>query len=383
MKQIAIFTTTRAEFGLYLPLIREIESSIDLNYSLFVGGTHLAPEHGFTINEIEANNIKIEDTFDYIPNTDSFFAAAQSLGFATIQLANIFRNHKFDLVIILGDRIELLSIVQNAILFKKVIVHLNGGERTEGAMDEQIRHMVSKVSHLHFVSCQAYADNLSALGENSWRVHNVGSLAASNLTNMVILERKELFTRFELNPELETILMTYHPVTLENSISATDQILNVFKALNFFNYQVVITSPNVDNGREEIMNIILKEVASNPNYKFIQSLGFKYYHSLIFHCKFVLGNSSSGIIEVPYFKVPTINIGDRQKGRVRHESIIDTGYSATEIIKGIERAVSPIFLASLQNMKYLFGNGSTAKRIVNVLSKIEINQKLLRKSLDN
>jgi UDP-hydrolysing UDP-N-acetyl-D-glucosamine 2-epimerase len=382
-KRIGIFTTTRAEFGLYLPLLKKIEQTSDLEYALFVGGTHLAPEHGCTMNEIKAQNIPIADTFDYVPNLDSSFALAHSVGVATIQLSYIFKNYHFDMVMVLGDRYELLSIIQNAILFKKPIIHLYGGEKTEGAMDEQIRHMVSKAAHLHFVSCQTYAQNLLSLGENPWRIHNVGSLATDNMSQRPKSDRQEIFERLRLNPSLPTILMTYHPVTLDLVADPETQIENVFKALKISNHQMVITAPNVDDGREKIMNIISKEVQNNSNYKFIQSLGAQNYHALIPHCQFVIGNSSSGIVEVPYYKIPTINVGDRQKGRVRHPSIIDTTYSVSDIMDGIQKATSAEFIASIRNMEYQFGDGTAAEKIVCAIKETEIDQRLIRKSLEN
>jgi len=382
-RRIAIFTTTRAEFGLFVPLLREIEKTNGIEYHLFVGGTHLSDKYGKTIDEIKNKGFTIKEVFDYIPDEDTSFALSKSLGTETILLSNIFKNHDFDFVLILGDRYELLPIVQTAILFKKPIVHLYGGEKTEGALDEQIRHMISKAAHLHFVSCNEYVKNLMILGENSWRIFNIGSLATDNMMTRLNISKKNIFEKFSLDINEPFVLLTYHPVTLEFNIKPAQQILNIFNALKSFNFQVIITAPNIDDSREEIINIINEEVDKNKKYHFIKSLGTDFFHELLSHCEFILGNSSSGIVEAPFFKIPTINIGDRQKGRLRHSSIIDTGYEVRDIIIAIEKALSKSFHDSISDMKYKFGDGNSARRIVEVLLKTEVNEKLFRKSLES
>ena len=379
MRNIAIFTTTRAEFGILSPLINEIEKDGELEYCLFVGGTHLAHEHGKTIQEIEKFNYRVTSKFDYLLNEDTNISLAKSVGIATYELAIIFNSFNFDFVCIVGDRFELLSIVTNAILFKKPIIHLYGGEKSEGVIDEQIRHMITKAAHLHFVACEEYALNILQLDEPKWRVFNSGSLAIDNIVHNEKIPKKQLFQMLNLDENKPTVLMTYHPVTLEFALSQIQQIKNIFFAIKKYDFQLVITSPNIEVDREQIVSHIKQEISKNNNYHYFESLGVIQYHSLISHCKFVIGNSSSGIVEIPYFKVPTVNIGDRQKGRVRHESIVDTDYTVESITRGVEKALSKDFLKSLQSMVFKFGDGTAVKKIVEVIKTIKINQKLLRK----
>ena len=231
MKKIAIFTTTRAEFGILKPLISELNNDELTKVLLFVGGTHLIKEHGNTINEIETNNFKISKTFDYLLNEDSPYSLVKSLGIETFELANIFNDFYFDAVCVLGDRYELLPIVQSAILFRKPIIHLHGGERTEGAIDEQIRHMITKAAHLHFAACDDYSQNIIKLGEESFRVHNTGALAVDNMSLQNRKTKKQLSSELKINTEKRTVLMTNHPVKLEIKISTKVQIENLFTAL--------------------------------------------------------------------------------------------------------------------------------------------------------
>ena len=381
MKKIAVFTTTRAEFGILLPLINELNICKTTELLLFVGGTHLAREHGKTISEIRQNNISITATFDYLLNEDTPKSLVKSIAIETIELANIFDTYKFDAVCILGDRYELLPIIQTAIIFRKVIIHIHGGERTEGAIDEQIRHIITKAAHIHFAACEEYAQNIKKLGEPKQRVFNTGALAVDNMKKINNLSKQELFINLKLKTDMPTVLLTYHPVTLEFETSPKEQIVNLFEALENTDIQLVVTAPNIDANQSKIIETIKKYVEQNKNYHYFNSLGVKNYLSLIPHCEYVIGNSSSGIIEVPFFKIPTINIGERQKGRIQHKSIINTDYSKQSIINGIKKSYSTEFRNSLQEMKYKFGEGNTAKKMVSIINKIEINKNLLQKKL--
>src|SRR3972149_966419 len=207
-KRIAIFSTTRAEFGLFSALLREIDKTENIDALLFVGGSHLTKESGRTIKEIQEMSFEITDTFDYLLNIDDNTIIAKSLGYATIEIANFFKKYTFDFVCILGDRYELLAIVSNAILHKKPIIHIHGGEVTEGAIDEQVRHMITKASHIHFAACQEYADNIIKMGEEEWRVHNVGALAVDNFMQIEKINKDNLFKTLKLKDK-ETVLMTY------------------------------------------------------------------------------------------------------------------------------------------------------------------------------
>lgn len=381
MLKIAMFTTSRAEFGILSSLLREIKKKDEIDYYLFVGGSHLVAELGKTINEIK-NEFEITDIFDFFLNEDSPYSLSKSLGIEQIELASIFKKYDFDAICVLGDRFELLPIVNTAIIFKKPIIHIHGGETSQGAIDEQIRHMITKAAHVHFVSCEEYKQNVRKMGEPEWRIFNTGALAVDSMAKCLNIDRTSLFSKLGLNREKKIILMTYHPVTLEYKVRPIDQIKNLFKSLKEYNFQVVITSPNIEVDRDKIIAVIQEEVNKIEKYHYIESLGKTLYHSLIPHCEFVIGNSSSGIIEVPFFKTPTVNIGDRQKGRLRHESVIDTDYSIKSIKTGIEKALSKDFQERIKTMKYKFGDSNVAKKIVDIIKSIDINEKLMRKDLD-
>lgn len=382
MKTVGIFTTTRAEFGLLSALLRQIERDRGIDYKLFVGGTHLAAEHDKTIREIQQSGFAIHNVFDYLLNDDNSAALAKSTGIATIELSRIFEYESFDFVCILGDRFELLAIVTNAILFKKPIIHIHGGERTEGIIDEQIRHMITKAAHIHFATCEEYAENIRRMGESAWRVHNVGALSVDNIVQMKKISKSKLFDSLNLSDGKPVILMTYHPVTLEFEISPLQQIMNIFSALNAFDLQVVITASNIEVDRDQIVQFLQHKASKNPVYRYVESLGVVKYLSLMQHCSFVIGNSSSGINETPYFRIPTINIGDRQQGRIRHRSVIDTDYSSESIAEGIKKALTRNFVTSLQNIDYKFGNGSAAQKIVEIIKNLETDSGFFRKKLD-
>lgn len=381
MKTVGIFTTSRAEFGLLSNLLHEIEKTGDIKYLLFAGGAHHLHSQGSTLIEMEQMGFN-PISFNFLIQSDTEKSLVQSMGVELFQLSEIFSTYTFDFVTALGDRIELLPIVQAAIIHRKPILHIHGGETTEGALDEQIRHMITKAAHLHFCASEDYRQNILKMGEESWRVHNVGALGIDSIVKQEKVSKVRLFKKYELNTQLPTVLLTYHPVTLENRISAKEQISNLFSALRGLRLQVLITAPNIDSDHSYLFDVIRNEIEKNNDYHFTESMGIVNYQSMLNYVEFVIGNSSSGISEAPYFKIPTINIGDRQKGRIRHESVIDVDYSIESIKQGIQKALDPEFRESLKTMEYKFGDGHAAERIVEVLKGIEINQDLLRKKLE-
>jgi len=349
---------------------------------LFVGGAHLAAAFGSTINEITDQGFTIKDTFDYISKDDDCLSLSKSIGVACCELANIFHKYEFDFVCVLGDRFELLSIISNAIIFRKPIIHISGGEQTAGAIDDQIRHMISKAAHVHFVSCFEYAENLVRMGESEERIHNTGALNVDNMKRSDKISKLQLFKELNLDVEKETILLSYHPVTLEFCTSLDEQLGNLFDALEPFQFQIVITAPNAETERNKVISFLKTKAAENRSISYFQSLGIKRYHDLITYCEFVIGNSSSGISEVPFFKIPTINIGDRQKGRKRHESVIDVDYSKASIYSGIEMALSEEYKKSLHNMEYKFGDGRAAERMIRAIKNTELTKEFVQKNMN-
>jgi UDP-hydrolysing UDP-N-acetyl-D-glucosamine 2-epimerase len=379
-KTLGIFSTSRAEFGLFMSLLNCLKKDTGLSYKLFVGGAHLSNKFGLTAREAE--NFKITETFDFLPENDNPESLARAIGDEGVLISKIFSKHSFDYTVVIGDRFELLPIINTSIIFRKPLIHIHGGEVSEGAIDEQIRHMITKAAHLHFVSCQEHYNNVINMGEEDWRIFNTGALGIDNVVNNEKISKDKLFDELNLNKNKKTVLLTYHPVTLEYKLKSLEQLRNLFDAVEKFDFQVVITAPNVEVERDKINTFIKKKVSENSNFRYIKSLGVIKYQSLIPHCEFVIGNSSSGIIEMPFFKVPTVNVGDRQKGRLRHKSVIDTGYSVDSIKNGIEKALSDNFRKQLKNMEYKFGDGNAAQKMVQIIKSIEIDERLMRKKLN-
>lgn len=380
MLRIAIFTTTRAEFGIMSSFIKKIEDNSDFESLLFVGGTHLKSKYGNTINEIKNMGITITDTFDYLKDDDSNFDIAISSGYCAIAVANLFEKYDFDIISILGDRHELLPIASTAMLYNKPIIHWGGGEFTEGVIDNQIRHMLTKASNIHFVATEKFAENIKNLGENEDRVCVTGSPVIETFNKFKPTQKQELYTQLGLDINQPVVLLTYHPVTITINVSALQQISNVFESLRKFNYQIVVTSPNYESERQVIMDYINKQVKNYSNIRYFDSLGIQKFHSLLPHCNFVIGNSSSGIFEAPYFKIPTINIGTRQKGRLFHKSVINTDYFSESIVNGIKKSQSNEFKNKLKNQKYMFGDGNSSKKAIKFLKSIKIDKNLITKS---
>lgn len=378
---IGFFTTSRAEFGLLSNLIDEVIQDGSLGYMLFVGGGHHVVNQGKSVDEIKERKYSWVP-FDFLLSSDNPKSLVQSMATETFQLAEIFSNYHFDVVCLLGDRLELLPIVQSAIVFRKPIIHLHGGEITEGAVDDQVRHMITKAAHIHFSACEEYRKNIIRMGEDASRVYNVGALGVSSMEKVKSVSRIQIFQKYQLDTTKPTVLLTYHPVTLEFGISAAQQMRNVFEALRSYNFQVIITAPNVDLNNQDLFGVIDEEVRVHKGYFFIKSLGINNYQSMLRHVEFVIGNSSSGLLEVPYYKIPTINIGDRQKGRIKHQSVIDTGYSVEDIRTGIEKALDISFRKSLEDMEYKFGDSHAAERIVKILKNMTFNADFLRKRLE-
>lgn len=380
MKKVAVFTTSRAEFGLLTPIIEEAKTRNDIEVLLFVGGGHLLKSQGNTIEYIK-KKFQVTTIFDFLTEDSTLNSITDSMAEETKQLAEIFKKYKFDIVLILGDRFELLPIVSLSVVNRIPIAHIHGGEITEGAIDEQIRHMITKASHLHFTSCEEYKNNVIKMGEEKNRVLNCGAPAIDNIKKVEKISKKELYTDLGLDENQQTVLFTYHPVTLEEKVNIKTQIQNIFEALDKFDFQVLITAPNVDEGKNVILKEINRVVSNKENYFFIETLGMQRYLSLLPNCKFVIGNSSSGLIEVPYFKIPTINIGDRQKGRIQHISVINTDYTTADIIRGIKIACEKSFNKQISNMEYKFGSGYASKTIIDKIIETEFNSEFLRKKL--
>ncbi len=370
-KKIGIFTTTRGDMAILAPLIKRLKSEKDIKPYFFAGGTHNSKDYGDTINEIKELNIKIDDFFNIksIRKQDNAYFLSKVLSKDQIKLANIFKKHNFDYVCLIGDRYEKMAVAMNAILFKKKIIHIHGGEITQGSFDNQIRNMFSQVSNLHFVICEKYKKNLVRMGINKKNIFNIGSLAVENLKSIKEGFKSNIFKKFGLSNEKKFCILNYHPPSLDTKIKFQDQIKNIFDALKDFDIQILITSPGLDSGRNNVIKIIDRLKKKNKKIIYKKSLGFNNYFKLIPFSEFVIGNSSSGIIEVPCFKKPSIDIGLRQYGRFKHLSVISCDYKISSIKAAIKKASSQKFRNKIKKMKFFFKNGIASEKFIKILKK--------------
>ncbi len=368
-KNICVFTGTRAEYGLLYWLMKDIEDSPLLNLQLIASGSHLSPEFGLTYTEIEKDGFEINAKVEMLLSSDSPVGIAKSMGLAVIGLADAFERLSPDYIIILGDRYEALAAAQTAQVLRIPVVHLSGGEITEGAYDDAIRHAITKLSYLHFTSNQRYLERVIQLGEEPDRVFNVGSIGLEHLkrTKMMSLQQLSLSLKFKLTRPF--FVVTYHPVTLakENPEEAFQALL---AALDCFpEYQVILTYPNSDDGGRKIIPILEKYAQDNVDRVIsIKSLGQLRYLSAIKYAEAVIGNSSSGIAEVPSFSVPTVNVGARQKGRLMAKSIVNCEPYVDDIKNAIETSLSRSFSrSSLKDVVNPYGDGNSSAFIVQKL----------------
>lgn len=323
MKKICILTAARAEYGLLKRVIQKLKQEEGIDVRVVVTGAHLSPEFGLTYKEIEEDGIGIDTKIEMLLSSDSPAAISKSMGLAMIGFADYFERVAPEMLVVLGDRYETLAVCCVAMNQNIPIAHLYGGETTEGAVDEAFRHAITKMSYLHFTSTEVYRKRVIQLGENPERVYNVGSLGVENIFNEAFLTKRELEETLDWKLDKPYGVVTFHPVTMEND-TAEKQMTELLKACELNpQYQYLFTKANADcNGR--VINKLLDEfVIKHKNCRTYHSLGMKRYLSAVKYACFAMGNSSSGIIEVPSFKIPAINIGDRQKGRIQANSIIN------------------------------------------------------------
>lgn len=375
-KKIVIATATRAEYGLLKPLIVELNKEEAFDIKIAVTGTHLSPEFGLTYREIEEDQLKIDEKIEILLNSDTPTAISKTMGLALFGFADYFSRINPDLLIVLGDRYETLAIVLTAMNQRIPVVHLYGGDTTEGAIDEAIRHAITKLSYLHFTSNKDSYKRVIQLGEDPDRVFCVGSLGIENILNEELLTKKALEKTLNIKFDLPYALVTFHPVTLENSHSEK-QIIAFLKAIDHFkDMKFIITKSNADSGGRIINKMIDDYAGEKENVNVYASLGMKRYLSALKYCSMVIGNSSSGLIEAPSFLVPTINIGNRQKGRLQATSVINCEASEDEIIKAIELAKTPEFKAVARATVNPYGDGNTSNKIIESIKKFIIGDEI-------
>lgn len=368
MRKVCLFTSTRAEWGLLRGLATRLRSDDRCSLDLLVSGTHLSAKFGMTVAEIEKEEFKVSERVDILHFDDSPRGICKTMGRALSEYGEALARLMPDVLVVLGDRYETLCIAAAAQVLRIPIAHIHGGETTEGAIDEAFRHSITKMAHLHFPACENYRNRIIQLGENPSNVFNVGSLGIENIRNLSFLTRNELEQSIDFSLGSQFFLVTFHPVTLEAATSG-EQFDALLRALEDFpDYKIIFTHANADTDGAIINEKIEKYTASNPLRCYsVSSLGLHRYLSAMRFCSAVVGNSSSGILEAPAFKVPTINIGDRQKGRIRAQSIIDCDPNSESISQAIQQALSPEFKRQLENSKNPFEQENTADKIVSIL----------------
>jgi GDP/UDP-N,N'-diacetylbacillosamine 2-epimerase (hydrolysing) len=368
-RNICVVTGTRAEYGLLRWVMQGIQDSDVLDLQLIVTGMHLSPEFGFTLHEIEADGFRIGHKVEMLLSSDTPVGITKSMGLAMIGFADALADLNPDLLLVLGDRYEIFAAAASAMIARIPIAHLHGGESTEGLIDEPIRHSITKMAQLHFVAADEYRNRVIQLGEQPENVFKVGGLGVDNILRHKLLSRNELEAALDFRLAARNLLITFHPVTLENSTSS-EQIIELLAALaELKDTGLIFTMPNADTDGRILFQQIENFCEQHPNARAYTSLGPLRYLSCILHTDGVVGNSSSGLTEVPSFHKGTINIGDRQRGRLRASSIIDCAPNRISIKKALKHLFSPDFQAILSSVDNPYGNGGACTEIVKILEK--------------
>lgn len=367
-RKVAVFTGTRAEYGLLYWVMKDIQASELLDLQVIVSAMHLSPEFGETWRQIEADGFPVDAKVEMLLSSDTPVGVVKSMGLGTIGYADALDRLKPDMLVVLGDRFEALSVVQAALVMRIPVAHLHGGEITEGAYDDAIRHAITKMSNLHFTAAEQYRQRVIQMGEAPETVFNVGAVGLDHLLRNPPMSPEELSESLGFELKQPYFLVTYHPVTLAEEDPEVS-----FRALlsaldRFPDHQVILTYPNADNGGRAIIPILEQYAReSRERVLAIPSLGFRRYLSALSRASAMIGNSSSGIIEAPAFGVPTVNIGSRQLGRLAAESIVHCAPNEAAILDAIDLALTPEFKARAQHVRNPYGQGNAAARIVELI----------------
>jgi GDP/UDP-N,N'-diacetylbacillosamine 2-epimerase (hydrolysing) len=378
-RKICVVTGTRAEYGLLRWVMDGINKSTKLDLQIVATGMHLSPEFGLTYQEIKNDRFKIDRKIEMLVSSDSANGIVKSMGLGMIGFTEALTELKPDLIVVLGDRYEIFTAVAAAMIFRIPVAHLHGGEATEGLIDESIRHSITKMSHLHFVAAEDYRKRVIQLGEQPDNVFLVGGLGIDNIVKLNLLERKDFEKSIDFKLGIKNLLITFHPVTLEENTSEK-QMNEILMALNELKHtHLIFTMPNADTDGRIIFKMIEDFVNNHPYAKSFTSLGQLRYLSCIKHVDGVIGNSSSGLAEVPTLKKGTINIGDRQQGRIKAESVIDCKPTTKSISDAIKKLYSLEFQQKLKAVKNPYGSGGASEAIVKTLENISLKNILKKK----
>lgn len=377
MTKIGVVTVARSDYGIYRPLLRELRRRRDVDVALYVGGMHLRERFGSTVREIERDAFPIDERVDFLLDDDSPLAVATGAGRGVVGFASAFERSRPDVLVLLGDRIEMLAAGVGALPLSIPIAHVHGGELTEGAIDDSIRHALTKLSHLHFASTEEHARRIVQLGEEPWRVVVSGAPALDAIRRHVPLSDDELAER-GVRLRGPTLLVTFHPVTRE--LQETERHVDaVLEAVHSSGLDAVFTYPNADAANGAIVERLERLAGSNGRYTVVRSLGADAYYTLLGRVVAMVGNSSSGIIEAPSFRLPVVDVGDRQRGRTRAANVVHAEPEPASVRRAIERASSAEFRAGLEGLVNPYGDGRAAERITDSLTSVPLGERLLLK----
>lgn len=374
MRKICFFTSTRADYGIMSRLMRKVSDASECELQIIATNMHLSPEYGLTYKEIETDGFHINKKVEMMLSSDTRNGIVKSMGVALLGFADALEDLKPDLAVILGDRYEMLAAAEACMIYNIPIAHIGGGDVTEGAFDDSIRHSITKLSYLHFANTDVARQRIIQMGEDPNRVFNFGGLGNDNILNESIMPKAELEESLGIRLDKDYIIVTFHPVTMEYN-TAEIQIRLLLKALESYlnSFKIIFTMPNSDADSRIIADLIKSFVQKHPTESIAEvSLGKKRYYSALKHCSAVVGNSSSGIYEAPSFHVPTLNIGDRQKGRLRGESVVDVDATQEGITRGLEKVLSKEFREYVKTTLSPFEKPGTLDNMYDVLVRYPI-----------
>ena len=372
-RKICVITGTRADYGLLRWVMQGIKDDPDLTLQIIATGMHLSPEFGLTYQAIEQDNFQIDRKVEMLTSSDTVVGISKSMGLGMIGFADALHDLQPDLIVVLGDRFEIFAAVSAALVARIPVAHLHGGETTEGAFDESLRHSITKMSHLHFVAVEVYRQRLIQLGEQPERVFLVGGLGVDNIKRLTLLNSSELEASLGFKFAQKNLLVTFHPVTLETA-TAADQMAELLAALiELKDTKLIFTLPNADTDGRALIKMVEKFVERHHNAHAYTSLGQLRYLSCIAQVDGVVGNSSSGLLEVPSFGKGTINIGDRQRGRLQATSVINSVPDRKNIAEAINKLYSADFQVSLSKVRNPYGEGGASEKIVTTIRNYAID----------
>jgi UDP-hydrolysing UDP-N-acetyl-D-glucosamine 2-epimerase len=379
VRTIGVVTVARSDYGIYQPILRGIQADPELRLHLMVSGMHLSPEFGLTVNMIERDGFEIGDRVEMLLSSDSPEGIAKSMGVGTMGFAQVYTRFRPDILLVLGDRFEMFAAALAALPFKIPVAHIHGGEVTQGAIDDALRHSLTKLSHLHFPATLDYAQRVQQLGEAPWRIAIAGAPALDHLRSLRWLDAGELQQRLGFALETPLLLVTFHPATLyydQTELHGRE----LLAALETVESQIIFTLPNADTHGRVLIRLIEDFVRQHSRARIVENLGTEAYFSVMRLATAMVGNSSSGLIEAPSFELPVVNVGERQAGRVRAQNVIDVPAERIKIRAALEQAMSPEFRTSLRGMRNPYEVGrSSAAIIVDTLKSVRLDEQLLVK----